>query len=203
MIIRSCKICGKEIKTYPSLNQRFCSVQCRNISHRKRIKTHCLSCNKEFEYRPSHNRKYCSLKCRDSHKEFIERRAKTQFKKGDIRISDKNNYWFGKDLSGANNARYKGENCKRKEQRNDPLYVWWTKQVKKRDKNVCKINNKDCSGYNIVHHILGWTEFPELRYEINNGITLCQAHHPRKRAEEKELQDYFKNLVQVSNAQIC
>ena len=32
----------------------------------------------------------------------------------------------------------------------------------------------------------------------NNGITLCFAHHPRKRAEEKRLSPYFMELVSVS-----
>jgi len=75
----------------------------------------------------------------------------------------------------------------------------WVKQVKKRDKNQCRINNEDCFGYNIVHHILPWRDYPELRYKINNGITLCQAHHPRKRVEEKQLIPLFKRLVSVSN----
>ncbi len=54
----------------------------------------------------------------------------------------------------------------------------------------------------IVHHILGFTAYPELRYEINNGITLCQAHHPLKRAEEKRLAPVFQELVSVSNQSI-
>ena len=28
-----------------------------------------------------------------------------------------------------------------------------------------------------AHHILPW-RIVELRYNINNGITLCQFHHP-------------------------
>lgn len=83
--------------------------------------------------------------------------------------------------------------------RNDPEYKQWVKQVKKRDKNICRINNQDCSGYCVVHHILSWSEYPELRYNINNGITLCQAHHPAKRAEEKRLIPFFRELVSVSN----
>lgn len=51
-----------------------------------------------------------------------------------------------------------------------------------------------------AHHILGWEEYPKLRYEVNNGITLCRAHHPRKRAEEKKLVPYFMGLIPVSKA---
>jgi NUMOD3 motif-containing protein len=49
-----------------------------------------------------------------------------------------------------------------------------------------------------AHHILNWREYPELRYDINNGITLCHAHHPRKRAEEKRMVSYFTELLSVS-----
>jgi hypothetical protein len=86
--------------------------------------------------------------------------------------------------------------------RNDPEYQQWVKKVKKRDNGICKINNKDCSGYCVVHHILSWSEYPELRYNINNGITLCRAHHPRKRAEEKESEAKFLELIQVSGVLI-
>jgi len=105
---------------------------------------------------------------------------------------------------GENHGMWKkrirnGGNYKANNERNDSAYQNWVKQVKKRDKGQCRINNKDCSGYCIVHHILPWRDFPELRYNINNGITLCQAHHPRKRAEEKRLIPTFQGLVSVSN----
>lgn len=61
-----------------------------------------------------------------------------------------------------------------------------------------KINNKDCEGKLEAHHILSWKDYPELRYDINNGITLCHAHHPKKRAEEKRLSPYFMELVSAS-----
>ena len=87
---------------------------------------------------------------------------------------------------------------KKKQERNDSAYQVWRLEVYKRDNYKCKMNNQDCSGRIIAHHILGWSKFPELRYQINNGITLCQAHHPRKRAEEKRLSPYFQGLVLVS-----
>jgi len=42
-------------------------------------------------------------------------------------------------------------------------------------------------GYKVAHHILPWRDYPEERYNINNGITLCQYHHPRKREDEQML----------------
>ena len=86
----------------------------------------------------------------------------------------------------------------KRQERNDSAYYDWRLNVWIRDNFKCKINNCDCSGKIIAHHILGWALYPELRYEINNGITLCQAHHPRKRAEEKRLIPNFQELVSVS-----
>ena len=78
-------------------------------------------------------------------------------------------------------------------------YNYWRKQVWLRDDFKCKIANPDCEGRLEAHHILSYTNYPELRYQINNGITLCHFHHPRKREEEKRLSPYFQGLVSVSS----
>ncbi len=82
--------------------------------------------------------------------------------------------------------------------RGGPLHKQWSRDVKNRDGWKCRIANSDCSGRMESHHILGWKEYPELRYQLNNGITLCHAHHPRTKSEEKRLSPYFQDLVSVS-----
>lgn len=74
-------------------------------------------------------------------------------------------------------------------------YIEWRKRVYTRDNFKCRIANTECKGRLEAHHILGYTEHPELRYEINNGITLCHFHHPKKRSEEINLSPYFQKLV--------
>ncbi|MFA5197694.1 MAG: NUMOD3 domain-containing DNA-binding protein [Patescibacteria group bacterium] len=86
---------------------------------------------------------------------------------------------------------------KKQDERNDSAYQNWSKQIKIRDEWKCRINNNDCFGKVIAHHILSWRDFPELRYKINNGITLCQHHHPRKRIDETKLIPFFQGLVEV------
>lgn len=104
-----------------------------------------------------------------------------------------------KGIKGKYHPAWKGGISERKQdnERNDSAYQAWVLAVKKRDNNTCRINNENCSGYCIVHHILPWRDYLELRYEINNGITLCQFHHPRKRVEEKKLIPFFQELVEV------
>ena len=146
----------------------------------KRIKRNCLQCNKEFfvKYYLAKQGfgKYCCKKCADI-----------------ARIGM---------FTGENHPCWVNGNYKKRQERNDSAYQDWVKKVKRRDNYKCQINNQDCLGYCIVHHILLIRDYPELIYEINNGITLCQAHHPRKRAEEKRLIPQFKELVSVSNGLI-
>lgn len=84
---------------------------------------------------------------------------------------------------------------KKDNRHNNSAYKEWRMSVYSRDNFKCKINNYDCKGRLEAHHILTWRDYPELRYEINNGITLCHAHHPLKRAEEKRLSSYFQELI--------
>lgn len=98
---------------------------------------------------------------------------------------------------GENHYRWISDRTqiKHQEDRNNPEYKQWRMKVWLRDNWKCKIANQDCGGRIEVHHILGFTAYPELRYEINNGITLCHAHHPRKRIDERKLAPIFQELV--------
>ena len=121
---------------------------------------------------------------------------KTEFKKGDVSWTKGMKGYF----AGEKHYKWKFDRTQlaKRQERNDVAYQEWRKQVWQRDNFKCKMANSDCNGRIEAHHILGWTEFPELRYNLNNGITLCHAHHPRKRAEEKRLSSYFMELVSVS-----
>lgn len=87
---------------------------------------------------------------------------------------------------------------KKQEERNNPNDKQWKYNVYKRDNFKCRISNSKCSGKLEAHHILSWRDHKELRFIINNGITLCHAHHPRKRAEEKRMIPVFQELLSVS-----
>lgn len=83
-------------------------------------------------------------------------------------------------------------------ERRTSIYFDWRKMVWTRDNWSCRIADINCDGRMEAHHILGWTKHPELRYDINNGITLCRFHHPKKREDEDRLSPYFRELVQAS-----
>jgi hypothetical protein len=112
------------------------------------------------------------------------------------RVGEKHN-WMPK---GKDHWAYKEDRSKIvRRNRSDPQANQWRKHIFERDHYKCRIADNNCNGQLEAHHILAWRDYPELRYQINNGITLCHAHHPRKRAEEKRLIPTFQELVTVSN----
>lgn len=76
---------------------------------------------------------------------------------------------------------------------------YFSKKVMQRDNFTCRINNHECSGRLETHHILSWNEHENLRYDINNGITLCKFHHPRKRSDEIKMIPTFQEMILTTN----
>ena len=79
--------------------------------------------------------------------------------------------------------------------RNDGTYLEWSRSIKRRDGWRCQLKDEACSKKVIAHHIKVWAKYPELRYEVTNGITLCTSHHPRTREKEKALEPILSTLV--------
>lgn len=171
----------------------------------------CLKCNKIFKSYKSMNKKFCSKICYHSYYkgkplvgDRLEKQRELALKMIKVRLenTDINKKWKDKMrivMTGSKNHRWLSDRSKivNQDERNSYKYIKWREKVLLRDKNKCRINNHDCVDGLQVHHILSWREYPELHYKVNNGITLCRAHHPRVRAEEKRLIPTFMELVSV------
>lgn len=62
--------------------------------------------------------------------------------------------------------------------RNMPEYAEWRKAVYERDNYTCQ----ECGskrGLN-AHHVKQWVSYPALRFDVNNGITLCEECHAKR-----------------------
>ena len=73
------------------------------------------------------------------------------------------------------------------------LYVAWRKSVKKRDGEKCIL----CDSTNRiqVHHIEKWADKPHIRFDINNGVSLCYNCHLTTFKREEEYEYIFKNYI--------
>lgn len=61
-------------------------------------------------------------------------------------------------------------------------YKKWRNEVYKRDGWTCR-NCKDKPRRIVAHHIKSFTAFPKLRFNVDNGITLCRKCHKKEHSE--------------------
>ena len=99
-------------------------------------------------------------------------------------------YWLNKELPydvwnkgkphnkirGKNHWNWKGDKYKDKQKSLE--YKNWRRFIFIRDEFTCK----ECGVKNIyieAHHIKSWRNYPKLRFDMNNGITLCKSCHKK------------------------
>jgi len=63
----------------------------------------------------------------------------------------------------------------RRNWRNTPEYREWHKKVLERDNYTCQICG--AKEHLEVHHINHASYFPDQRFDVNNGVTLCKGCH--------------------------
>jgi hypothetical protein len=77
----------------------------------------------------------------------------------------------------------------------DPEYKKWRNKVYARDNHQCQwpgcINKKKLN----AHHIRRWADCPGLRFEADNGITLCKDHHKMITGVESYYEAVFYNII--------
>ena len=79
---------------------------------------------------------------------------------------------------------------------NDPIYKEFRLKVLKRDKYTCQMCKKKGKRARLnVHHIMKWSSASSLRYDVDNGITLCAGCHKDVTGKESHYISYFSSLV--------
>lgn len=77
----------------------------------------------------------------------------------------------------------------------DPQYKKWRLSVYKRDNFKCQWPGCYFKSKLNAHHIKKWAENPGLRFNINNGITLCKIHHKMVTGTESYYEAVFLKIV--------
>lgn len=77
-------------------------------------------------------------------------------------------------ITGPANKLWKGGPSVLARTREDQF---WARSVKRRDRGTCQICGHSSRTNMHAHHIKSYADHPELRLDINNGITLCQPCH--------------------------
>lgn len=109
-----------------------------------------------------------------SSKRFQGRKMSEETKKKILNAKIKN----GTLRKGSRHYRWKGG--KTWERFKEPEYIEWRNKVLERDNYTCQDCNRQCKKSEkglAAHHLKPYSEYPELRFELDNGITLCRKCH--------------------------
>jgi hypothetical protein len=114
----------------------------------------------------------------ETRKKLSIARLDNQCAKGAIR-SKEHREIISKAQSGSNHWNWKGGLAKDK--RTGKLYSQWRSDVFTRDNWTCQTcGTRSSVGIRVyleAHHIKSWSEYPKLRYKLDNGVTLCKECH--------------------------
>ena len=210
-----CKWCGEEFINY-NKERKYCSFSCylkkqrgnkptkeemREINCRKRMikqerrakqlkmtlllkhaKTeayleirHCKICDDEFRVYKSQKNITCSEKCLRIH---LSERQK----------GEKSHLWEGGKTSKAMTIR------------NSAKYSEWRKNVFERDDFICQLCFERAPKL-AAHHIKPFAKYPQLRFDISHGITLCWSCHSGIHWKEEEYEEYFIGIINKRTAE--
>lgn len=94
---------------------------------------------------------------------------------------------------------YRGTSSKEKDRiRSSSEFKLWRDSVFQRDKFLCQMPDCDKSErYLNGHHIKKFADYPELRFEVSNGITLCKKCHDKVQWKEEKYENMFIEIVRL------
>mgnify|MGYP001564505939 CR=1 FL=1 len=171
-VVRKCSNCNIEVYKQPCHSHRknsYCSKKC-HMEHLKKNSFFfpCMICEKKVFTQPTQikyrHRKTCSVVCKSAllRKRAEERRIKFGYTKHQLdRLA-----------------------------RSSPEAQRWRKEIFERDDYTCKFCGIRGS-YLEADHIKPFSLFPELRYDLLNGRTLCRKCHDTTKTSAKRMREIY------------
>ena len=195
-----CNISFEIIKCRENKSLRhFCSASCRNIAcgRAKRLNKYpkvigiCQQCKgaivANYMAMDKPTRKFCSFACATTFRNLTDNptwRADVRVKLSQPRPNG--HYEWSEDRRIKWAESLKGDKChfwrggltdENRGHRNSVYYALWREKVFERDNWTCQICNVRGGVILNADHIKPWSKFPELRFELSNGRTLCLDCH--------------------------
>lgn len=181
-----CPTCKTVFYVRPSIadKRRCCSVKCQGLWKRsKRSEIDCLTCSKKFTVRPSDikfGRKYCSRECtKPMYSELLKDNQMAKdlipWNKG-VKGVKTGKKGPRPHMAGENNHNWKGGITSKDKLTRVKFRKTMQLLVFQRDDFTCQICYKE-GEYLQVDHIKKWSDYPELRFDMDNCRTLCMPCH--------------------------
>jgi hypothetical protein len=178
-----CDNCEKSFKRVNRGNSEntFCSIDCQSEYKDQKIEKECENCGCVVKRVPSQatsEKYYCSKECRYEHQRG-KNHPRYSMKEVECEYCGESFQRRPSQMAKYNN--YCSEDCyylevKSDRDKNKNEYKKWRNAVRERDEWVCQ--NCSFSGERIeAHHIESWSQNPELRFDVENGISLCIECH--------------------------
>lgn len=168
--IKACECCGKDMILYLNRDfkrKRFCSRQCFG---KVNAKINNLIPPKSSEESRKKAGKTLSEKMKLGLISKPPKATPESRKKAGLKMRGENHPKWIKDRSKLKKGRYNNSF------RGEGPIASWRSDIFRRDNYTCQKCHQKGGKLN-AHHIKSWAKFPEFRFEISNGITLCVNCH--------------------------
>lgn len=172
---RACAWCNKPFVPTQTRRQRTC-VPCQTRA--------CTQCGKQFRPKKK-NQRLCSSPCASRWNALNSEAIRSAFEEGKratvrSRAEHLSQLYKGKpNLALRGRRRVENPQSATQEIRRGHEYTTWRTAVYERDNYTCQECNRRGNVLLNAHHVKPWATYPELRFDVNNGMTLCVDCHKR------------------------